>query len=76
MCYDHIERLYYSAGYPSICIYCGEDQTADKPELYPQWKDCPDKEQVSEIEYFVLLIVSTTFLTLFLAHFLSCFLEK
>ena len=27
MCYDPIECLYYSAGYPPICVYCGEHQT-------------------------------------------------
>ena len=48
MCYDPIERLYYSAGYPPICVYCGEDQTSNKPELHPQCKDCQDKEPVKQ----------------------------
>ena len=39
-CADPIEKLYYSAGYDLICIYCATDVTADSPEYYPQCSDC------------------------------------
>ena len=32
-CADPIEKLYYSAGYDPICIYCATDVTADSPVL-------------------------------------------
>ena len=49
-CYDPIERLYYSAGYPPICVYYGEEQTQSEsdinPQLYPQCKNCKHKPPV------------------------------
>ena len=46
MCFEPIERLYYSAGYPPICVYCGQDQTPDNADLFPQCESCKDKEPV------------------------------
>ena len=39
-CADPIEKLYYSAGYDPICIYCAANVTADRPEYYPQCCEC------------------------------------
>ena len=47
-CYDPIECLHYSAGYPPICVYCGEEQTESdiNPQLNPQCKNCEHKPPV------------------------------
>jgi len=36
-CFDPIEKIYYSAGYTTICIYCAEEVEADvdSSEFYP-----------------------------------------
>ena len=35
-CGDTIEKLYYSAGFEPVCVYCGCDQPFTSPEQYPQ----------------------------------------
>jgi hypothetical protein len=39
-CYDVIEKLYYSANYDPICIYCGKDEPFSSPSYYPLCIDC------------------------------------
>ena len=39
-CYDVIEKLYYSANYDPICIYCGKDEPFSSPSYYPLCNDC------------------------------------
>ena len=41
-CLDHIEKLYYSAGYEPICIYCAceVDGNAECSECFPQCSEC------------------------------------
>ncbi len=46
ICYEPIERLYYSAKYDPICIYCGQDQPFTCDNLYPQCPDCIDKAPI------------------------------
>ena len=36
-CGDTIEKLYYSAGFEPVCVYCGCDQPFTSPEQYPQY---------------------------------------
>ena len=38
LCGDPIEKLYYSAGFEPICVYCARDQTFTCADQYPQ---CP-----------------------------------
>ena len=45
-CHDPIERLYYSAGYPPICIYCGKDQSPTNSSFYPQCDECQNREAI------------------------------
>ena len=50
-CDDPIEKLYYSAGYESICIYCGQEVTEDTDSAsksYPQCGDCKDKAPITK----------------------------
>ena len=37
---DPIEKLYYSAGFDPICMYCGVDQSFTSSEQYPQCETC------------------------------------
>ena len=50
-CDDPIERLYYSAGYAPICIYCAADippaNASDKPDIYRQCDTCIKKTPVT-----------------------------
>ena len=40
-CGDVIEKLYYSAGFEPICVYCGCDQPFISPQQqYPQCEAC------------------------------------
>jgi len=41
-CFDPTEKLYYSAGYIPICIYCAEkvEINVDSSEFYPQCLHC------------------------------------
>ena len=49
-CGDTIEKLYYSAGFEPVCVYCGCDQPFTSPEQYPQY-ECshhpPVKKKIS-----------------------------
>ena len=42
-CGDPIEKLYYSANFQPICVYCGQDQPYTQPNVYPQCENCKDK---------------------------------
>ena len=44
-CFDLIERLYYSAGYAPICIYCANDVSTNPGTHYPQCQSCIDKNR-------------------------------
>ena len=48
-CFDPIEKLYYSAGYEPIYLYCaGQVDTAtESTSYYPQCIHCSSKPQVS-----------------------------
>ena len=48
-CFDPIEKLYYSAGYEPICIYCaGQVASAtESRKFYPQCIHCISKPQIS-----------------------------
>ena len=41
-CYEPIEKLYYSAGYDPICIYCAEEVTVQdaNADFFPQCTQC------------------------------------
>ena len=45
-CYDPIEKLYYSAKFDPICIYCAADQPFTSDDQYPQCSNCKDKEPI------------------------------
>ena len=39
-CFDPVEKLYYSAKYCPICMYCANDQPYTSEEYYPLCSDC------------------------------------
>lgn len=39
-CNDPIEKLYYSAGYTPICIFCAADVIIEREGFYPQCENC------------------------------------
>ena len=45
-CNESIERLYYSAKYESICIYCAASQSATDPQFYPQCAGCRNRARI------------------------------
>lgn len=45
-CYEPIEKLYYSAKYESICIFCARDQRVTDPKYYPQCENCKNREAI------------------------------
>jgi hypothetical protein len=47
-CHDPIEILYYTAKYEPICIYCGEREPFSEAYLYPQCKDCKNKQPIAK----------------------------
>jgi len=47
-CYEPIEKLYYSAKYESICIFCAQPQAATDPNFYPQCENCKTREPVKK----------------------------
>ena len=48
-CFDHVEKLYYSAGYEPICIYCaGKVQDVTNTDTYPQCVHCISKPTISK----------------------------
>ena len=53
-CHSPIEKLYYSAKYSDICIYCAiavPRWNYDKEQFYPQCADCSTKPAI-ENEHF------------------------
>ena len=42
-CEQLIEKLYYSAKYSPICVYCAQDVESIPEDKYPQCTDCADK---------------------------------
>jgi len=40
LCGDPAEKLYYSAGFEPICVYCARDQPFTCADQYPQCPDC------------------------------------
>ena len=47
-CFDLVEKLYYSAKYEPICIYCSVEKPYTSSNHYPQCSDCLDKPLVSK----------------------------
>ena len=45
-CHDIIEKLYYSAKYEPICVYCGTITSFTDNKYYPQCVDCREKPPV------------------------------
>ena len=45
-CEEPIEKLYYSAKYNPICIYCAEDVNTVPADRYPQCDSCKDKPAI------------------------------
>ena len=39
-CSDTIEFAYYTAGFESVCFYCGADENDQHPDHYPICTDC------------------------------------
>ena len=59
-CYDPIEKLYYSAGYTPICIYCAEEVEVDVDSaFYPQCAHC-QKPKITKIDHTAFVIVYYT----------------
>ena len=48
-CEEPIEKLYYSAKFTDICVYCSAPVAPwdDKEQYYPQCEGCGDKPQIS-----------------------------
>ena len=44
-----LEKLYYSAKFEDICVYCSSpvDPWSDTEPFYPQCKACEDKDKIS-----------------------------
>ena len=58
-CFDHVEKLYYSCGFPEIiCIYCCQvlpaPQATSSAEMettyYPQCSDCSTKLPIKKVQ--------------------------
>ncbi len=50
-CFNPIEKLYYSAGYEPICLYCAgqvDSTPAKSTNFYPQCVHCSSKPRVSK----------------------------
>ena len=54
-CADHIEKLYYSAGYEPICIYCACVVDKVDSDFFPQCCNCsqPTGDRIA-LEMYVL----------------------
>ena len=46
--YDKTEKLYYSAKYEPICVYCGIEEPFTDATTYPQCANCADKPKVKK----------------------------
>ena len=51
-CNEPIERLYYSANFDDICVYCAGDVPpwSSTQEFYPQCEDCADKPPIANVK--------------------------
>ena len=47
-CYDPIEKLYYSAGFDPICVYCASVCSFSSEDFYPQCSACSEHPPVSK----------------------------
>lgn len=47
-CFDVIEKLYYSAKYAPICVYCGVEEPFTDNNTYPQCSSCCDKPKLKK----------------------------
>ena len=47
-CHDVVEKLYYSAKFDPICVYCGKDEPYTDKNNYPQCHSCKDKPAVKK----------------------------
>lgn len=48
-CGDLVEKLYYNAKYPPICVYCATSVELNPGDAhYPRCKDCSDKPQINK----------------------------
>jgi len=47
-CEDSIEKLYYSAKYDPICVYCAASIDSVPSDRYPQCPSCSDKPVISK----------------------------
>ena len=47
-CGDPTEKLYYSAGFKPICIYCAVEQSYSSQEHYPQCEACAYLPQIKK----------------------------
>ena len=54
-CMEPIERLYYSAKYSPVCIYCAADVNEVPKDKYPQCVGCKDKPIIAT---FVFILFS------------------
>ena len=48
-CEQPIEKLYYSAKYSPICVYCAEDVESVPTDKYPQCVDCAGKPVIPKV---------------------------
>ena len=46
--YDPIEKLYYSAGFDPICVYCASVCSFSSEDFYPQCSACSEHPPVSK----------------------------
>ena len=53
-CNEPIERLYYSANFDDICVYCAGDvppwSSRYTEEFYPQCDDCADNPHIANVK--------------------------
>ena len=50
-CNEPIERLYYSANFDDICVYCADvPPWSSAEEFYPQCDDCADKPRIANVK--------------------------
>ena len=47
-CDDIIEKLYYSANFEPICVYCGIEASYTNSRSYPQCTHCSNKPSVKK----------------------------
>ena len=76
-CEDPIEKLYYTAKYPPICVYCAHTMSEADSEIddehFSQCEGCSDKYQSREVVYYNYCVC--TFLYVLCVLILECTLE-